>query len=83
MKLKWLISYPSLLGLARTAPDFDVHEQRSRDMNSELKGVSPHSLRSHPVVRAMDTCADTVNRLKKGPANIPEVIEWGQRDSTY
>lgn len=59
-------------------PDNDIHEI--------LKDVNPHTIKAHPVVRSttqLEKCADTVNRLKAGPANIPSIINQGKSSSTY
>ena len=53
-----------------------------------LKDVDPTTLRSiprkHPLVGASTaTCASTVDRIKKGPANIPVEIQNGVADLNY
>lgn len=53
-----------------------LNDENENIMNL-LRNVSPHSLKSHPVVESTATCSTTVARMKKGPANIPEQLYWG------
>ena len=49
-----------------------------------MKDVDPHTWKSHPRVRANShTCSSTVDRLKAGPANVPEVIYFGNTQANY
>lgn len=51
-----------------------------------LKDVDPltwKSVSSHPRVGGTATCSSNVDRLKAGPANIPEVIYWGTSQANY
>ena len=58
-----------------------LHDEYNLD---HLRGVDPLSIRVHPMVGSSQAnCTTTVDRLKKGPANIPEVIHWGNNNSTY
>jgi hypothetical protein len=47
-----------------------------------MKDFDPNTWHSHPVVRSSSTtaeCKTNVDRLKAGPANIPEVIAAGTK----
>ena len=49
---------------------------KDRDLHSEMKDVDPKTWHAHPRVRA-SICSTNVDRLKKGPVNIPDIIKQG------
>jgi len=67
-----------ILGLVNCHPDYI-------DLNKLLKGVDPESVKSVPKPKFANSpnCGNNVNRLKNGPANIPEEIKKGTDDSSY
>jgi len=69
--------FKSLLLVAGAVHADLLHSDEHDHIMNLLRDVNPHSLKSHPVVEATATCSTTVARIKKGPANIPEVLYWG------